>query len=123
MESEELKDTQFEALKQRIPYDEEVFESEEVYEQAIQDLLDDTKYIALSIRFPYEDFSDMELPKKYYNWQLRASVELYNLADKGSLLSYSENGLSWTRLSDGLSRSLIAELMPKVGIPKRKSSE
>ncbi len=118
MESEE-KDTQLEALKQRIPYDSEVFDSMPTYEQAMKDLLEDSKYIALSIRFPFQDFSGIELPKKYHNWQLRACVELYNLADKGSLLSYAENGLSWTRLTDGLSRTLISEIVPKVGVPRK----
>lgn len=114
---------QLSLLTERIPYDEDVFETTETYNKVLESLLEDSKYIALEILFPFQDFSDYELPKKYYNWQLRCCVELYNLADKQGLTSYSENYLSWTRLSDGLSSSLKNSLISKVGIPKRKEEE
>lgn len=120
---EDNKDTQLIALELRIPYDEDIFDTKDNYERVLQSLLDDSKYIALEMLFPYEDFSDYELPKKYYNWQLRCCVELYNLADKQGITSYTENSLSWTKLSDGLSTQLMNSLISKVGIPKRKESE
>ena len=120
---EEVKNTQLKKLKDRIPYDEDIFESETIYLQVLNDLLEDSKFIALAILFPYEDYSEYELPSKYNNWQLRACVELYNLADKAGITNYSENGISWSKLSDGLSNKLMENLTSKVGIPKRKESE
>ncbi len=110
--------TQLEELKNRIPFDVALHENTRLYEQILTDLLNDTKFICLSLLFPYEDYAEYELPKRYYNWQLRACVELYNLADKISLKDYSENGISWSRLKDGLSMSLTNELISKVYVPE-----
>ena len=98
---------QYDKLIQRIPYEEYIFGNMVNYKIVIEDLLENSKFIALSNIYPYEDYSEMELPKKYLNWQIRASIELYNLADKFNFINYSENGLTWSKLTDGLSRSLI----------------
>lgn len=114
----EEENPQLEALKGRIPYDEVIFGSQENYEYVLGTLLEDSKYIALSEIYPFKDFYDMDLPRKYLNWQLRCCVELYNLGDKNGIISYSENGLSWTRESGKLSKSLMGELTRKVGVPR-----
>ena len=106
---------QLELLKERIFYKETVFGDIKTYEKTLTRLLEDAKYIALSIRYPYEDFSDYELPKKYYNWQLRCCEELYKLIGSANIKSYSENGLSWTRDSSNLSYSLTNEIESRVG--------
>lgn len=111
---------QFDKLKKRILYDESIFKSTVVYEQVLRDLLEDSMYIGLSILYPFEDFSNISFPKRYYNWQIRCCVELYGLAGKDNIASYSENGLSWTKFKSGLSRDLLNELISKVGTPKIK---
>ena len=116
----EEENTQLEALKKRIPYDEVIFGSLENYNNVLETLLDDSKYIALSEIYPFKDYSTLELPNKYLNWQLRCCVELYNLGDKDGILSYSENGLSWTRESGRLSKSLMGELTRKIGVPRKE---
>ena len=112
----------FEQLRKRIPMDETVFSSDKEYLDTLHEILEDSKYLALSTLFPFEDFSTMEVPKKYNNWLLRCCVELYNLADKQGIKSYSENGISWTKDTDSISLQLINELVPKAGIPKRKTN-
>ena len=114
MDNEDI-NAQLEKLERRISYDEDIFPSREIYEQVLSDLLEDSMYIGLSILFPFRDFSKIDFPKKYYNWQIRACVELYNMAGKTDIASYSENGLSWTKFKDGLSRDLLNELVPRVG--------
>lgn len=109
---------QLTALKKRIPYDETIFGTQENYENVLDTLLEDSKYIALSEIYPFKDFYELELPKKYLNWQLRCCVELYNLGDKDGIISYSENGLSWTKETGRLSKSLMGELTRKVGVPR-----
>ncbi len=106
----------------KIPYDEDIFESEENYQKVLKDLLESSKYIALETLFPFDDFEDYLLPKKYYNWQLRCCIELYNLADKQGLTNYSENSLSWAKLTDGLSKDLMSKLTSRVGIPKKNET-
>ena len=112
MESET---TQLDLLKERIEYDELIFTDNETYEKVLNRLLDDSKYIALSLRFPYKDYSEMELPRKYYNWQLRCSEEIYNGIGNVGIKSYAENGLSWTRDSGYISYELRGEIEPMVG--------
>ena len=48
-----------------------------VYIKVLKRLLEDSKYVGLSLRFPYEEDWDIELPKKYLNWQLRCATEIY----------------------------------------------
>lgn len=112
-------DEQLEKLQRRISYDADTFGSRANYDNVLNDLLEDSMYIGLSILFPFEDFSLKVFPKRYYNWQIRACVELYNMAGKTDIASYSENGLSWTKFKSGLSKDLLNELISKVGTPRR----
>ena len=107
--------SQLDLLKERIEYDETIFTDNETYIKVLKRLLEDSKYIALSLRYPYQDYSDLELPKKYYNWQLRCSEELYNSIGTQGIKSYSENGLSWTRDSGYISYELRSEIEQIVG--------
>lgn len=109
---------QLEKLKSRIPYDEDIFETKSDYEMALRDLLDDSESIALETLYPFEDTTQLDLPKRWKNWQIRCCLELYNLADKSGLVNYSENGINWSKLSDGLSTQLMNKLTSKVGVPK-----
>ena len=106
---------QLNKLKERIEYDETVFSDKKVYEQVLKRLLEDSKYVALSLRYPYQDYSEMSLPKKYNNWQLRCCVEIYNGIGTEGIKSYSENGLAWARDSGYISYELREEIEPMVG--------
>lgn len=88
------------------------------YIKVLKRLLEDSKYIALSLRFPYEDYSEIELPKKYYNWQIRCSIEIYQGIGTEGIKSYAENGLSWTRDSGYVSNELRGEIEPLPGVIK-----
>ncbi len=112
MESE---NKQLELLKDRIKYNQRKFENIDVYEKTLERLLEDSKYIALSLRYPYRDYSNLELPKKYYNWQLRCCEELLKLIGSANIKSYSENGISWSKDSAYLSTELASEIEPMVG--------
>lgn len=114
-----IQELQLEKLKRRIPYDEDIFGDSETYEAVLEDLLEDAKNVALAEIYKFEDFYEYELPKKYLNWQLRAAVELYNLGDKKGILSYSENGLAWTKDSGSLSKDLMGELTRFAKSPRK----
>ena len=114
-----IEEQQLIRLKNRIPYDVDIFQTEDIYESVLKNLLEDSKNIALSEIYPFEDYSELELPNKYLNWQIRACIELYNLGDKSGITNYSENGLSWTKNSGRLSKELMSEITRKVGVPKK----
>lgn len=110
--------SQLDLLKQRIEFSENIFENYSIYENVLNRLLDDSKYVALSIRYPYEDYSNIELPNKYKNWQLRCCEEIYNGIGTEGIKSYSENGLAWTRDSGYISNELRNEIESRVGVIK-----
>ena len=113
-----------EKLEDRIPYREAIFKNQDIYEDFIDDLIDISKDIVLSIRFPFvDDYSEMEVPSKYKSWQFRCCLELYNGIGKEGLTSYSENGLSWSKSTDLLSQGLMEEITPRVGVLKKTSAE
>ena len=120
MDSENI---QLELLKQRIEYNERIFDNNETYESVLNRLLDDSKFIALSIRFPYQDYSNMDLPSKYKNWQLRCCQEIYQGIGTEGIKSYAENGLSWTRDSGYISYELRSEIESFVGYIQEEVEE
>ena len=120
MDSENI---QLELLEQRIEYNEKIFGDEETYESVLNRLLDDSKFIALSIRFPYQDYSNMDLPSKYKNWQLRCCQEIYQGIGTEGIKSYAENGLSWTRDSGYISYELRNEIESVVGFIQEEVEE
>lgn len=107
--------TQMDLLKKRIEFDTNIFDTKETYENVLNRLLDDSKAVALSLRFPYQDYSEKSLPKRFNNWQLRCCVEIFNGIGNEGIKSYSENGLSWTRDSGYISNELRDEIEPIVG--------
>jgi hypothetical protein len=120
MDSENI---QLELLEQRIEYNEKIFGDEDTYESVLNRLLDDSKFIALSIRFPYQDYSNMDLPSKYKNWQLRCCQEIYQGIGTEGIKSYAENGLSWTRDSGYISYELRNEIESIVGFIQEEVEE
>ena len=120
MENQE--NTQLKVLKKRIPFDLDVHQTNEKYIHLLESLLDDSLNIGLSIKYPFDDDKNT-LPAKYNNWQIRCCLELYKLAGNENIKTYKENGLEWTTFRDGLSTSLIEEIVPSVGVPKRKKEE
>jgi len=114
---------QLDLLKERIEFDETIFTDNETYVKVLERLLEDSKYIALSLRYPYQDYSNMDLPLKYYNWQIRCCEEIYNGIGTQGIKSYSENGLNWTRDSGYISYELRGEIEPLVGYIIQEESD
>ena len=95
----------------------------ETYNKVLNRLLEDSKYVGLSLRFPYKDYSNIELPVKYKNWQLRCCEEIYQGIGNVGIKSYAENGLSWTRDSGYISYELRGEIEPMVGYIEESGSD
>ena len=52
--------TQLEYLQERIEYDSNVFGDINTYTRVLNNLLEDSRHIALSLRFPYKDYSNIK---------------------------------------------------------------
>lgn len=81
-------------------------------------LLRRAKAIALNILYPFQETLPEDLSTRYTDWQTRCAIELYNNLNTEGLISYSENQISWTKATDGISNSLKNELVPFVYVPK-----
>lgn len=76
--------------------------------------------IELNTLFPF-DSSQTDIDKTNFrlrNWQVRCAIELYKGKSRAGVKSYSENGLSVSYMSTLISKDLLQELVPKVGVPK-----
>lgn len=110
-------------LEKRIPYREVIFGDITNYNLIMEDLIINSRNIGLSRVYPFYDYSNKKLPTKYADWQYRCCVELYNLADKTGFHTYSENGLSWGKATDGISLQLLNEITSKAGVPSKVIDE
>ena len=72
----------------------------------------------LNLLYPYhEDRTGLTVPTMYTNWVTRCAKELYQMLGVEGLISYSENQLSWTKATDGISKDLILEVLPYAYTP------
>ena len=115
----EMEEQILDRLEERIPYNETIFGKKTNYDFILEDIILHARSIGLSRVYPFYDYSTKTLPTKYTEWQYKCCIELYNLADKSGFSSYSENGLNWDKMTDGISRQLLDELVSKPGIPSK----
>lgn len=82
------------------------------------DCLDSAEALYYSLRFPFA--SDDDLPdsveRKYINWVYRAALEIYSKSGADGQTAHSENGISRTWDSSGISEALKREIVPKCGV-------
>ena len=81
------------------------------------DLLDTASDIIMQRRYPFEEWPD-ELEKRYWGLQIRIAVDLYNKIGAEGETAHSENGVSRTYGAENVSTDLLAEIIPKAGLPK-----
>ena len=99
--------TQLERLKIRI--------TENASDVELEDLLESAKAVILSRRFPFgTQLPDVE--EKYKDLQIRIAVEMFSKQGAEGQLSHSENGISRSFSSAGVTEELLREITPKGGI-------
>ena len=76
--------------------------------------------IELNTLFPFDTTKTSidETNFRLRNWQVRCAIELYKAKERMGVQSYSENSLSVSYLTTLLSKDLLQELVPKVGVPR-----
>lgn len=109
------KEQQLEDMRVEILEDKENTSEDETFKR----MLKRAKNRYLNLVYPF-DRTVTELPDdRAREWQTSCAIELYNLDGDENLTSYSENGLSETYATAGLSQNLLNELPPpKAGVPQ-----
>lgn len=75
-------------------------------------------YIDLTYPFEPNMFEVPENNPRIYQWIYDCMNEIVERNGVSSLTAYSENGMSWTWDSSGISEGLRKRIVPKCGVPK-----
>lgn len=86
-------------------------------EAILEDCLESAKSAILARRFPFQEWP-ADVPEQYLDLQFRIALDLYNKIGGEGQLSHSENGISRTWESSWISKQLLEEVVPFVGVPK-----
>ena len=85
-------------------------------ESILNDCLESAKSAILARRYPFGQFSVLE--ERFVDLQFRIALDLYNKIGAEGQLTHSENGVSRTWESSWISKQLLMEVTPLVGVPK-----
>lgn len=99
--------TQLERLKIRI--------TENATDVELEDILESAKAVILSRRFPFGE-QPPEIEDRYKDLQIRIAVEMFSKRGAEGEISHSENGVSRSYASAGVSEDLLKEITPKAGV-------
>lgn len=105
------KQTALRKVKERLSINDE-------YDNILITMVEDVAEIALNTRYPFDYTKTVDdLPNRFENWVVRATVQVYNNLGTLNVKQYSENGLSFTfsAIRDGISVRLLNEIIPKAG--------
>lgn len=89
----------------------------ETDEQLLSDCLDSARAAILARRFPYQEWPEA-VPPQYVDLQFRIAMDLYNKIGAEGQTSHSENGVSRSFESSWISKQLLSEVVPFVGVPR-----
>lgn len=89
----------------------------ELDETLLIDCITSAKNAILARRFPYQEWPET-VPAQYVDLEFRIAMDLYNKIGAEGQLSHSENGVSRTWESSWVSKQLLSEVTPLVGVPK-----
>lgn len=85
-------------------------------ESILNDCLESAKSAILARRYPFGQSSVLE--ERFVDLQFRIALDLYNKIGAEGQLTHSENGVSRTWESSWISKQLLMEVAPLVGVPK-----
>lgn len=83
--------------------------------------LEQAKCVILDRMYPYvsdEAYSDLDIPHKYDWKQIRIAAYLMNKRGAEGEISHSENGISRSYADADVPSSLLADILPTIGIPR-----
>ena len=77
--------------------------------------MESAKAIIMSRRFPFGQVPT-EIEERYKDLQIRIAVEMFNKRGAEGETAHSENGISRSYSSAGVSEELLREITPKAGV-------
>lgn len=83
--------------------------------------LEQAKCVILDRMYPYVSegtYNDLNIPPKYDWKQIRIAAYLMNKRGAEGELSHSENGISRSYSDSDVPGSLLADVLPMIGIPR-----
>ena len=85
----------------------------------LEDLAETAKNAILSRRYPFssEPFSEMFVEDRYLDLQFRIAMDLYNKIGAEGELRHAENSITREYESSWISKQLLDEVVPFVGVP------
>lgn len=84
--------------------------------ELLNELLASAAAVILSRRFPFGHEAGQAVPAQYEDLQIRIAVDMFNRMGAEGETMHSENGISRTYESGYISQSLLAEVVPMVGV-------
>lgn len=84
-------------------------------EAILTDCLESAEAAILARRYPFGN-SSAAMEDKFIDLQFRIALDLYNKIGAEGQLSHSENGISRGYESSWISKQLLEEVVPKVGV-------
>lgn len=84
-------------------------------EAILNDCLESAKNAILARRFPFAE-PPPEIPFRYIDLQFRIALDLYNKIGGEGQTGHTENGISRTWSSAWISKELLNEVIPFVGV-------
>lgn len=85
-------------------------------ENILNDCLESAKSAILARRYPFGQSSILE--ERFEDLQFRIALDLYNKIGAEGQFGHAENGVSRTWESSWISKQLLMEVTPLVGVPK-----
>ena len=85
-------------------------------ESILNDCLESAKSAILARRYPFGQ--SLILEERFEDLQFRIALDLYNKIGAEGQFGHSENGISRTWESSWISKQLLMEVTPLVGVPK-----
>lgn len=93
-----------------------VLRTGETNKRILLDCMESAKSAIMARRYPYGSWPE-ELESRYLDLQFRIAMDLYNKIGAEGEISHSENGISRSFESSWISKQLLAEVTPYVGVP------
>ena len=97
--------------------------SNDEQDDLLEDIVQSATDLFLSLRYPVSDYPEDEygdpvISRRWEDWILRCAIELYNKIGAEQQVTHIENGIHRTYDSGTISKSLMAEITPIVGIAR-----
>ena len=84
----------------------------------LKELVSAAESAIMNRRFPFGYTDETEFPEQYKNLVVPVAMDLYNHMGAEGQISHNENSIQRTYESAWISESLLAQVVPRVGVGK-----